>query len=282
MRASSFRRNTRLTSAAIRSGLGGSGCNNRANTSRICGTVRVGIFPPQPTLFQDQEPQRQQGQSHVVVPAHPTPHLVVAQPHSPLPCLQHLLDPVSPTVCHHHPLQRHRRTGVGQRVPHLRLPVDRADHHQPLVCPHTTVFLFGLHPRLQGLHHLGAFRPITDHQPPPPTRRLSTSPFVHPPPRWHATSRSQGFAPVADQGVARYVQHVAATASTQLGTESGGSTELVIRRHPAEGQVRRHSVEQRQADPPTLLEGHLLGHLGLLTPHHRLGPFLREVQLPIH
>ena len=59
MRASSFRRSTRLTSSAIRAALGGRGCSSRVNTSRNCGTVSAGIFPPEPALLQLQEPQRQ-------------------------------------------------------------------------------------------------------------------------------------------------------------------------------------------------------------------------------
>jgi hypothetical protein len=58
MRASSFRRSTRLTCSAICFALGGFDCNKRANTSRSCGTVNAGIFFPPPLLVQLQKPQR--------------------------------------------------------------------------------------------------------------------------------------------------------------------------------------------------------------------------------
>src|ERR1700692_3517942 len=98
MRASSLRRSTRLTSSAIRAALGGSGRSSRANTSPICGTARAGISPPEPILLQDQEPQRQKRERHVVMPAHPTPHLVVTQAHLALARPEHLLDSVPATV----------------------------------------------------------------------------------------------------------------------------------------------------------------------------------------
>src|SRR5438445_236179 len=48
MRASSLRRSTWLTSSAICRALGGGSRSSRANTARICGSVRAGVFPPQP------------------------------------------------------------------------------------------------------------------------------------------------------------------------------------------------------------------------------------------
>src|SRR5438270_990175 len=105
MRASSLRRNTWLTALAICPGLGGGCCSNRLNTSCNCATVNAGVFFPQLPPFQRQEPQRQQRQRHVVVPADPAPHLVVAQPDLPLPFLQDFLHPVPLTMypCHDHP-----------------------------------------------------------------------------------------------------------------------------------------------------------------------------------
>src|SRR5579872_4086125 len=102
MRDSSFRRSTRLTCSAISAALGGRVCNSRLNTSRNCGTVSAGIFPPQLPLLPVQEPQRQQRQRHVVVPAHPTPYLVLPQPHFPFAGAEQLLGPMPPAVGLHH------------------------------------------------------------------------------------------------------------------------------------------------------------------------------------
>src|SRR3974390_690262 len=123
MRASSLRRNTRLTSSAISGALGGCGRSSRANTSRSCGTVSAGIFFSQPLLLPHQEPQGQQRQRHVVVPAHPAAHLVLPPPPPPLARLQRLLDPVPPPVHLRPPLQRHPRRRIGQGVPGPRLPL---------------------------------------------------------------------------------------------------------------------------------------------------------------
>src|SRR5258708_35065828 len=98
MRASSFRRSTRLTSSAISAALGGRACSNRLNTSRNCGTVSAGIFPPEPPLLQVQEPQGQQRQRPVVVPAHPAPHLVLPQTHLAFAGAEQLLGPMPPAV----------------------------------------------------------------------------------------------------------------------------------------------------------------------------------------
>ena len=98
MRASSFRRSTRLTCSAISAALGGRGCSNRLNTSRNCGTVRAGFFPPKLPLLALQEPQGQQRQRHVVVPAHPAAHLVLPQPHLAFAGPEQLLGFVPPGV----------------------------------------------------------------------------------------------------------------------------------------------------------------------------------------
>src|SRR5713101_3561398 len=114
MRASSLRRNTWLTALAICPGLGGGCCSNRLNTSCSCVTVNAGVFFPQLPPLQRQEPQRQQRQRHVVVPADPTPHLVVAQPDFALAFLQDFLYPVPLAL---HPRQ-YRQAFLAARVAH--------------------------------------------------------------------------------------------------------------------------------------------------------------------
>ena len=59
-----------------------------------CDPVIAGVFPPDSPSFQAQEPQRHQAQRHVVMPAHPTPDLIMIQPDLPLAGAEHLLDPV--------------------------------------------------------------------------------------------------------------------------------------------------------------------------------------------
>jgi len=39
--------------------------------ARICDTVTAGVFPPHPSALQDEEPQRQQSQRDMVMPASP-------------------------------------------------------------------------------------------------------------------------------------------------------------------------------------------------------------------
>src|ERR1043166_1174940 len=104
MRASSLRCSTRLTSSAICPGLGAGVRNRRLKTCRNCATVNAGVFFPQPTPLQRQEPQGHKRQRHVMMPAHPTPHFVVAQADLALAFLQHFLHAV-PLALHppHHP-----------------------------------------------------------------------------------------------------------------------------------------------------------------------------------
>jgi hypothetical protein len=85
-----------VTCSAIRSGLGVGTRSSRVKISRTCDTVTAGVFPPEAPPLQDQEPQRQKRQRHVVVPAHPTPNLVVRQPGFTLAGLKGLLD--EPTI----------------------------------------------------------------------------------------------------------------------------------------------------------------------------------------
>src|SRR5258708_14972366 len=90
MRASSLRRNTRLTASAISRAVGGRLRSNSVKIARICDTVIAGVFPPHPPAFQDEAPQRQQRQRDVVMPAYPTPDLIVGHSHLSLALLQHL------------------------------------------------------------------------------------------------------------------------------------------------------------------------------------------------
>src|SRR4051812_48380195 len=94
MRASSLRRSTRLISSTISARLGGGVRNRRVKISRTCCTVSAGFFFPQPLPLQDQEPQCQQRQRHVVMPALPAAHLVVVQAYLTIALLEDLLDPV--------------------------------------------------------------------------------------------------------------------------------------------------------------------------------------------
>src|SRR5438093_450734 len=131
MRASSLRRSTCVTTSAIRSALAAGSLNNSVNTARTCGTVTAGVFPPQPQPLHLQEPQRQQRQRHVVVPAHPAAHLVMPQPHLALALLQQLLHAVPPAV-RPRQLPALRLAGVAQRVPRPWLLLAAAQHHQAL------------------------------------------------------------------------------------------------------------------------------------------------------
>src|SRR5262249_31935536 len=117
MRASSLRRSTRLTASAISRALGGRGRSSSVNSCRTCAAVTGGFFPPHPQPFQRQEPQAQQREGHVVVPAPPRAPLVVVQPPLLVALLEQLLHPVPRPVGSHHPRQRHLLGRVAQRVP---------------------------------------------------------------------------------------------------------------------------------------------------------------------
>ena len=54
IRAASFRHNTRVTTAAIRSALGAGVRSSRVKISRTWDTVTAGVFPPHPPPLQDQ------------------------------------------------------------------------------------------------------------------------------------------------------------------------------------------------------------------------------------
>src|SRR6202043_1096622 len=94
MRDSSLRRSTPLTTSATRSAPAAGSRSSSVNTARTWGTVTAGVFSPQPQPLQLQEPQGQQGQRHVVLPAPPAAPLVVGQPHLLFAVFQPFLDPV--------------------------------------------------------------------------------------------------------------------------------------------------------------------------------------------
>src|ERR1043166_7973044 len=143
MRASSVRRSTRLTCAAIWAALGGRGRSSWLNTSRSCGTVSAGIFPPKPPPLQLQEPQRQQRERYVVVPAHPRAHLVLPQPHLAFARPEQHLDLVPLAVDCRQLGQRHLRRRGTERVPDARLLSHRAQDHQALARAGAAVLVLG-------------------------------------------------------------------------------------------------------------------------------------------
>src|SRR5437588_4333823 len=120
MRDSSLRRSTWLTASAIAAASGWGWRSKAVKSARTCAAVTAGVFPPQPQPLQLQEPQGQQRQSHVVLPAHPTAYLILRQADLLLALLQTLLDAVSPAV-HLRQLPTPRLPRVGQRIPRLRL-----------------------------------------------------------------------------------------------------------------------------------------------------------------
>src|SRR6266702_3904217 len=98
MRASSLRRRTRVTCSAISAARGGFGWSSRANIARSCDIVRAGLFSPQPGFLRLQEPQGQQREGHVMVPAHPRPDLVMPQADFAFAGPEQFLSPVPPAV----------------------------------------------------------------------------------------------------------------------------------------------------------------------------------------
>jgi len=68
-----------VTSSAISSGLGAGWRSNRVKICLVCDAVTAGVFPPDAPSLQAQEPQRHEGERHLVVPADPTADLVVIE-----------------------------------------------------------------------------------------------------------------------------------------------------------------------------------------------------------
>src|SRR5438132_10397459 len=132
MRDSSLRRSTSLTWSAICSGSGGGLRSRLLKTCRTCWGVRAGVFFSQPASIQRQEPQGQQRQGHVVVPADPAAHLVVAQADLALAFLQNFLHAVALAVDPRQGGPPLPPTGVADGVPRLRLGPQAADDRERL------------------------------------------------------------------------------------------------------------------------------------------------------
>ena len=127
---------------------GGGCCNSRVRISRTCGTVAAGVFFSHRQTLQAQEPQRQQRQRHVMMPADVTANLVMIQAGLALAVLQHLLNLVSSSVGPNPVLQRHLLRGPRQVVTDIRLAPIRlqmTNHNQPLFGSQPLV-LTGPHP----------------------------------------------------------------------------------------------------------------------------------------
>src|SRR5579884_4340874 len=172
MRDSSLRRSTRLTAAATSSGSGGGSRSKWLKTWRTCWGVSAGVFPPQPPPLHGHEPQRQQRQRHVVVPAHPAAHLVVRQPDLALALLQHLLDAVPLAVDAYQGGPPLPPACVAQRVPRLRLSPQAADDGERLGGADVPALLLGLHAPLQRPDFQRPLGTVPDREGLPPRRRL--------------------------------------------------------------------------------------------------------------
>ena len=287
MRASSLRRSTRLTAAAIRPGLGGGFCSSRVKISRTCGTVNAGFFFPQLPPLQGQEPQGQQRQRHVVMPTRPTPHLVMVQAHFPFAFLKHLLDPMPFRMRADHLGQRDFDARIRHRVVRPRSRLHAADHDHPLRRSDAPFRILGLHPARDRLHHQRAFRPGPDFQPLPPARRLPRRPVRDLPERRlePATARPprrrRRLVQIPDRRVARHVQHVTLPPVPQAGAEGRHATELVIGGHPAVGHFRTAAAQQVVGDAPLLLKLDGLGDVALGTPSAVHGPVRGQVQAAV-
>src|SRR6266702_183502 len=281
MRASSVRRSTRLTSFAIWLALGGSGRSRQAMICRSCGTVTAGFFPPQPVFLLDQEPQSQQRQGHVVVPAHPTPQFVMVQPYLAFACLQQFFDVMTPTVDAHHLFQGRRDRRVRKRVPGLRLLFDRAYHHQSLARAGPAVLVAGLHPSFYRPHHFRSLSTVAAPQLAPAPRWLCLGPIRDAPPGWPALPRGRRLAQIADQRVRRHVEHIPAVPVAQLGPKAAHPPEFVVTRHPAERQSRCRTIDQRQSDAPSLLKRHLRRYVGSPPPLAIQRPVAGQIELAV-
>src|SRR5262249_42149440 len=136
----------------------------------------AGIFFPHPPPLQRHEPQRQQRQRHVVVPADPAPHLVLPQADLALTLLQRLLHPMPLGVRLHQARQAGPPPRVAQRVPPLRVPARRAAPPPPPPRPAPPPLPLALPPPLQRPHLQRPLLAATHRQRLPARRRLPRRP----------------------------------------------------------------------------------------------------------
>src|SRR5439155_13277899 len=127
-----------------------------------------------------------------------------------------------------------------------------------------------------------------DDDPLPPRFRLARRPRVGPSERHLAFATDTGplaWRPpplqVAHRGVARHVQEVAFLTPTQLRTELGRPTEVVVAGDPAVGQAGQAPVQQVQGDLPFLLELDLPRDVTFRAAVVVVGPVLGQVEPPV-
>src|SRR5437870_428980 len=114
--------------------VGGSGAKMTCNNLLTSGSVMpVSVFPPQAPLLQQQEPQRQHGQRHVVVPTTPATHLVVIEAYFLLATQKAVLHWPTVMACLHHLQQRAVRGGVAQVVLDVGRLITTPFDHQPQI-----------------------------------------------------------------------------------------------------------------------------------------------------
>src|SRR5271170_3818946 len=218
----------------------------------------------------------------MVVPTHPTPHLVVAQADLSLSLTEEFFDPVS------HPVDpcEHCATlmpVVAQGVPGLGLFLARPHYHQPFLRADTTIVVLRLHHRQQHFYRSWTFLSVPYLHLSPPARWLPRHPLIHPlelgqPQSASLLGRRASLGWVTHLGVTGDVQHIAETPQTQRGTQLTAATELVVAHDPTSRHVGAGVVQQLQPQAPLLGEGHLGGDVSLFPAAAVCHPVLGQVE----
>jgi len=94
-------------------------------------------------------------------------------------------------------------------------------------------------------------------------------------------TRGTGAFPVADVGVAGYVEQVPRAVPPKPTTKPGRTAQLVVAADPGVGQIPATSLQQGDADPPRLLELDLLGDVAILPPRRVVRPILGQLEPPV-
>lgn len=189
-----------------------------------------------------------------MMPTHPTPDLVMRQPHFTFGFLKHPLDPVALRTHPDQLGQGDTRRGVAQRVGDLRLRTHRAQDQQPLLGTDPAAQL-GTDPDRDGFDFQGSLRAVAHRQAGPTLRRQGRRPGIDP----HERDRTPGAgATLAARGstagevphrrVAGHIQDVLLAVLPQPLTELRGPAEFVVAQDPTVRQGRPTASQQLVTD----------------------------------
>ena len=249
-------------------------------------TEAPGVFFPESSLLQCEEPGRQDREGHVVMPADPGSDLVVGQSCFALGPLEAFFDQVAILGNSNEFGKRDGQVCIGKIEAILGIVLEGAGHQERLYGTDVLLIL-GLNGNADRLDFHGAHLSRTDDKARPGGWRLLVSPLGGLDEGSLGSLAAAGSAlgrrgfQIAYTGVGGHFQKIALLASGQGSAEPSGATKLVVAKDPGVGEAGSILLEELVGDLDLGAEPDLLGNAALQPAAATPAPLLGKVELAV-